>query len=152
MRRWFPALALAVVSLWLVVVAAMASGRPARVVVAHFDRAAAATLAVHLVGFVWFWATRPRPTVDSAPGWVWVQMAKHRRRGGYFAAWGLAVLGLGWVVTHLDRPSSAAFGPAVGFGAAWNLGFQPVVLVVEGLGIAAASRLSRSGWIEGRKV
>ncbi len=152
MRRWFPALALVAISLWVVVVAAMVSGRPARVVVARFDLAASTTLAVHLVGFVWSWATRPKLTADSVPGWVLVQMAKHRRRGFYFALWGLAFLGLGWVVAHLDHPPSGTLGPAVGFGAAWNLGFQPVVLVAEGLGIAAQSRLSRSGWVEGRKV
>ncbi len=143
MRRWFPVLALVVSTLWVAVMAALISGGSDRVVQAGFDRAALATLAVHFIGGFWPWLARPKPPAGSVPGWVLVQASKHRRKGVYVAAWGLLILGLGWVASRLDEPPRAYPGGASWFGVGWNLGFQPVVFVVEGLGIAAQSRLSR---------
>ena len=141
MRRWFPIVALVATIFWVAVMAAGVSGRSDRVVKARLDNAALATLAVHIVGGVWPWLAQPKLEANSVPGWVLVQAAKHRRKGVYFAAWGLVILGLGWVASRLDGPPRASPGGAFWFAAAWNLGFQSVVFVAEGLGIAAQSKL-----------
>ena len=141
MRRWFPIVALVATILWVAVMASGVSGGSDWVVKASLDVAALATLAVHIVGGLWPWLLQPKPEADSVPGWVPVQAAKHSRKGVYFAAWGLVILGLGWVASRLDGPPRASPGGAFWFAVAWNLGFQAVVFVAEGMGIAAQSKL-----------
>ena len=135
MRRWYPVLAVGAVGLWAVVLATLAAESPRRTILVSFDLAALATGLVHLAGLVWFRVVVAPP---AGPDWLAVQAAKHRRKGAYFAAWGLAVATLAWF--------AARFEPATGglawFGAAGNLGFQPGLLLAGWLGIAARSKLA----------
>ncbi len=135
MQRWYPVLAVGAVGLWAVVLVTLAADSPRRTILVSFDLAALATGLVHLTGLAWFRVIAASPT---GPGWLAVQAAKHRRKGAYFAAWGLAVATLAWF--------AARFEPATGglawFGAAGNLGFQPGLLLAGWLGIVARSKLA----------
>ena len=139
MNRWFLVLAGLGVALWIHALGGLILGAPVEAMRPRADRAAAGTLAVHLLGVAWLRRTRLAPSPEVGPAWAFVQAEKHRRKGQVFAGWG-AVIGSGW---FLARPASTPIGGMVGFVLALNLSFQPAMFLAEALVIDARVKLGR---------
>lgn len=134
MNRWFPIPAALDVVLSVFALGSTRAGGPGL----RWGSAVGATLAIHAGVLAWGlgWSGR---RIDGGPEWVQVQEAKHRRKGAWFARWGLAGLGLGWLGSRGLSP-----GPGAWFVACFNLGFQPAIFLAEWATIAAGARLVRS--------
>ena len=145
MRRWFPALAILVLTLWGAALAALVTGQSSRTACHRAGWAAWATLAAHGAAIAWFGVARPRAAKAALPEWFLVQAMKHRRKGITLAVWGLAMLGLSWWAIRSEEVSNGWPDKAVWFGTTFGMGFQPGVLVAEWLAIGALTRLIRFG-------
>ena len=139
MVRWWFALVLLALILWATALAGLLGGSGR----GRGDAAAVATIAVHLGIAAWLRADRRRPTPGPRPAWADVQAERHRRLGGWFAAWGIAAA-LGWFAARPGTVPGGSIGwPAV-LALAGNCGFQPGMLAASGVAVAARARLGRA--------